>query len=223
MKSEKLIYILERDNWLNDINLNKKLINYLKKTNHKIVWEDPAGHLIYKFLIVESNVEMIPNFIKKNNLRLLKLIYGLFHWGYFKYLSDKKKLDIEIRVKQAKENLLKLGKDREIVILSRSAGGRYASIVADELEINHIICLSYPFKHPEKEDEPERYLHLETLKTPMLIFQCDQDEYGGIEVKEKYKLSPNIDLVFVKGTHDFNIDKQDWELVFTKMNEVLTQ
>ncbi len=37
----------------------------------------------------------------------------------------------------------------------------------------------------------------------MLIVQGTKDEYGGLEIKEKYKFSPSIELMFVEGNHDF--------------------
>lgn len=221
MKAGKIIYLIGRDNWQKDGALNKILINYLKKTQHKIVWEDPAGDLIYKLRNIETRFDHLPNYIKKVNLRILQIFYGLFHWSYFAYLSDRKSLEVQVRTKRLTESLLKLEKGREVIILSRSAGGRYSSLIADKLNIKHLICISYPFKHPDKEDEPERYLHLEKIQTPMLIIQGDKDEYGGLDVKDKYSLSPNIELVFVKAQHNFNIDEQDWEKVFTKISEVI--
>lgn len=221
MKRQKIIYLIERDNWQKDDNLNKILINYLKNTPHKIMWEDPAGDMIYRLRNIESRWDNLPNLIKKVNLRIAQIIYGLFHWSYIVYLSDRRMNDIQVRSKRLKKNLLKLEQGREIVILSRSAGGRYSSLIADNSNIKHIICLGYPFRHPDKEDEPERYLHLQNLQTPMLIIQGDKDEYGGLDLVDKYRLSSCIELVFVKATHDFNLDKQDWEKVLTKIGEVI--
>ena len=91
-------------------------------------------------------------------------------------------------------------------MLARSSGGRVASLIADELGLKQIVCLGYPFKHPEQDDEPARYAHLAQLKTPMLIIQGIQDEYGGTEIKNRYELSNNITLLFLDTDHNFAID-----------------
>ena len=123
--------------------------------------------------------------------------------------------------KELKKSIVKLGSQKEIIILSRSAGGRYASYIADEVNIKNIICLSYPFKHPNEGIEPDRYLHLINLKTPMLIIQGESDDYGGRDVKENYTLSPNIELFFVDANHEFSINNNDWERVLSKIDEII--
>jgi len=128
---------------------------------------------------------------------------------------------VELRIKKLKMSILKLGSQKEIIILSRSAGGRFSSRIADELNIKHIICLSYPFKNPNEGIEPDRYLHLINLKTPMLIIQGESDEYGGLEVKDNYIFSSNIELFFVDTNHDFKISNHDWERVLTKIDKII--
>jgi hypothetical protein len=214
---KQIFFLIGRDNWQKDDALNHFLLEKLKQYNQKIVWEDPAGHLIYKLRRLESNFKRLPGAIRKLDLRMVQISYGLIHWSYFSYLAQRRDTSIKTRVEQLKKSLLGLTTKQGIIIISRSAGGRFASMVADELNINHIICLGYPFKHPDKEAEPDRYEHLATLKTPMLIVQGDQDEYGGIEIREKYAFSPGIDLMFVSGNHDFQISSTDWERVLRKV------
>ena len=78
--------------------------------------------------------------------------------------------------------------------------------IADELGLKQIVCLGYPFKHPEQDDDPARYTHLAKLQTPMLIMQGIHDEYGGIEIQTRYELSNNITLLFLDTDHNFAID-----------------
>ncbi|MBB3186110.1 alpha/beta family hydrolase [Microbacter margulisiae] len=217
----KIIYLTERDNWQKDNALNNILINHLKKTPYEIQWEDPAGELLYRLRSFENKFDGLPRFVRNINLRVTQLLYGLFHWNYFAYLSTRRNLSIELRAGKLKERLLKISGNNEIVILSRSAGGRCSSLIADELHIKHIICLSYPFKHPDKGNEPERYLHLANLQTPMLIVQGDKDEYGGLEVRDKYRLSPSVELFFVDTNHDFNLHEKDWNKVLAKINAII--
>lgn len=216
----KIILLVGRDNWQKDDALNHTLLRYLKTTNFIIKWEDPAGDIIYKFRQLERKIKL-PDTLRKMNLRIVQLLYGITHWSYFVYLSDRKNQSVEFRSRKLKESILKLGAGNELIILSRSAGGRISSLVADELKIKQLICLSYPFKHPEKEKEPGRYQHLKNLKTPFLIIQGNRDEYGGLEVAEKYELSPAIELFFVDTTHNFNISSEEWKTVLEKIGEVI--
>jgi hypothetical protein len=217
----KIIFLIGRDNWQKDDSLNHVLIDYLKKTRHEIKWEDPAGSMLYKFRGFENNLKWLPNYFKKINLRVFQIFYGIFHWDYFNYLSDRRNSSVELRIQKLKKSILKLGTQKEIIILSRSAGGRFSSRIADELKIKHIICLSYPFKHPTEGIEPDRYLHLMNLETPMLIIQGGCDEYGGLEVKDNYIFSPNIELFFVDTNHDFKISNHDWRRVLSKIDEII--
>lgn len=218
---QKIIFLIGRDNWQKDDNLNHILIQNLKKTKHEIRWEDPAGSLLYKLRSFENKYNWLPNYVKKINTRILQLSYGLFNWNYFKYLSYRRNSSIELRTQCLKKSILQLGNKKEIIVLSRSAGGRLASYIVDELKINYLICLSYPFKHPNKAANSTRYMHLLNLKTPMLIIQADKDEYGGIEVKKKYTLSLQIELFFVNANHDFILTKNDWERVIIKLHEII--
>lgn len=221
--SQKKIFLVGRDNWQNDDSLNHILLNYLQKNNHEIIWEDPAGNIIYKFRKIENRIKWLPNYVRKINLRLLQFGYSLFHWSYFTYLSQRQNISIEIRSKKLRKSILEMGNTDNLIILSRSSGGRISSLIADDLNIKHIICLSYPFKHPKMDNEPDRYLHLKNLKTPMLIIQGEKDEYGGIDIKEKYEFSPNIELSFVDTNHNFSLNNNDWNKVLQKIDEIINQ
>lgn len=219
--SQKTILLVGRDNWQKDDSLNHILLGHLKTTSYTIKWEDPAGNLLYKLRQLERQIKWLPDTIRKMNLRIVQLLYGLIHWSYFVYLSDRKNQSVELRSRKLKESILRLGVKQEIIILSRSVGGRISSMIADDLSIKQLICLGYPFKHPEKEKEPGRYQHLKNLKTPFLIIQGNRDEYGGLEVSEKYELSPAVELFFVDTNHEFDMSSEDWEKVLQKIDEVI--
>ena len=108
------------------------------------------------------------------------------------------------------------------MILSRSAGGRVSSLIADDLNIKQLICLGYPFKHPQMGDEPERYQHLATLKTPMLIIQGTQDEYGGADCQQRYPMSPAVEVWFVDTNHNFDLNKPDILRLVNKIESVIS-
>ena len=103
MTSKKIIYIMQRDHWQKDNSLNNILIRHLKKTQHEIIWEDPAGNLLYKLRNFENQFSNLPGYIKKINLRTLQFLYGIFHWSYFFYLSDRTNLSAELRANRLKK------------------------------------------------------------------------------------------------------------------------
>lgn len=78
-----------------------------------------------------------------------------------------------------------------LAIGGKSMGGRMASLLADELGVDALICLGYPFYAAGKPDKP-RVEHLANLRTPTLIVQGERDALGNRETVEGYALSPNI-------------------------------
>ncbi|WPR72505.1 alpha/beta family hydrolase [Flavobacterium sp. NG2] len=218
MNSSKKILLVGRDNWQNDDELNLLLYEYLSKSKHEIIWEDPAGNLLYQFIHIIDQQKSIPTTIKKILIHWTQFIYRAF---YHSFIIITRKNVMVHRSQKLKKVISKLGDEKDIVILSRSSGGRLSSLIADELKVKHIICLGYPFQHPEKGVEPERYEHLKYLKTPMLILQGEQDEYGGIEIKNKYELSPSIKMSYVATDHEFKLCGDGWNEVLTQINHIL--
>ena len=78
-----------------------------------------------------------------------------------------------------------------LVIGGKSLGGRMASLVADQIEADGLLCLGYPF-HPPGRPESLRTAHLESLATPTLIVQGTRDPFGTREDVAGYRLSPLI-------------------------------
>jgi len=89
-----------------------------------------------------------------------------------------------------------------LAIGGKSMGGRMASLLADELGADALVCLGYPFYAVGKPEKP-RVEHLAGLKTPTLIVQGERDALGNHEAVEGYELSPNIEVFWlVAGDHD---------------------
>jgi len=89
-----------------------------------------------------------------------------------------------------------------LAIGGKSMGGRMASLLADELGADALVCLGYPFYAVGKPEKP-RVEHLAGLKTPTLIVQGERDALGNREAVEGYDLSPNIEVFWlVAGDHD---------------------
>jgi predicted alpha/beta-hydrolase family hydrolase len=77
-----------------------------------------------------------------------------------------------------------------------------ASLLADELGADALLCLGYPFYAVGKPEKP-RVEHLAGLKTRTLIVQGERDALGNREAVEGYALSPGIEVFWlVAGDHD---------------------
>lgn len=89
-----------------------------------------------------------------------------------------------------------------LAVGGKSMGGRMASLVADELGADALVCLGYPFYAVGKPEKP-RVAHLAAIKTPTLIVQGERDALGNREAVEGYELSGAITLHWLAtGNHD---------------------
>jgi predicted alpha/beta-hydrolase family hydrolase len=104
--------------------------------------------------------------------------------------------------------LKKFPPDSKITLIGRSAGAILATKVSLEFPIQQIICLGYPFKHPELSEETYRFEHLAHVNTPTLIVQGERDAYGGREILEKYPMNKSIQIIFEDLDHDFILTEE---------------
>ncbi len=90
-----------------------------------------------------------------------------------------------------------------LIIGGKSMGGRMASLLADELQVDALICLGYPF-HPPGKPERLRTAHLCELRTPTLICQGERDSFGRRDEVSEYSLSAKIRFHWLAdGDHSF--------------------
>ena len=83
-----------------------------------------------------------------------------------------------------------------------SMGGRMASLLADELGADALVCLGYPF-YPAGKPEKPRVEHLAKLRTPTLIIQGERDALGNCETVAGYELSDVIEVYWLSAAdHD---------------------
>ena len=95
-----------------------------------------------------------------------------------------------------------------LVIGGKSMGGRMASMVADEMKVQGVICLGYPF-HPPGRPEKLRTEHLAVLKTKTLICQGERDPFGTTAEVPEYPLSKTIKCHWLPdGDHGFKPRKK---------------
>ncbi|EPL08210.1 alpha/beta family hydrolase [Pseudomonas sp. CF150] len=84
----------------------------------------------------------------------------------------------------------------------KSMGGRMASLLADELGADGLVCLGYPFYAVGKPEKP-RVEHLAALTTPTLIVQGERDALGNRAAVQSYDLSESIEVMWLAaGDHD---------------------
>ena len=89
-----------------------------------------------------------------------------------------------------------------LAIGGKSMGGRMASLIADELSVDALVCLGYPFYAVGKPEKP-RTAHLGSLHPRTLIVQGERDALGNRESVEQYTLSGAIRLHWVPtANHD---------------------
>ncbi len=218
--ARRILLVVGRDNWQKSQRMSRALLGGFRDLGLDVHWEDPAGHWIYRLLMLERRFGGLPALVRKANLRLVQLLYGLLHWPYFLYLLRPVQAP-EDRAARLARRIRGLRRDRRITILAYSSGGRVSSLLADELGVDRVICLGYPFKSPQGGDEPARYAHLSRLRTPMLILQGCHDEYGGLDVPDKYPLSPGIRLHFLDSDHDYDLEDGEWERVLGRIRAEL--
>ncbi|MBD8493943.1 alpha/beta fold hydrolase [Pseudomonas syringae] len=80
-----------------------------------------------------------------------------------------------------------------LAIGGKSMGGRMASLLADELQVDALVCLGYPFYAAGKPEKP-RVAHLAGLQCRTLIVQGERDALGNRATVQGYTLSPCIEL-----------------------------
>lgn len=89
-----------------------------------------------------------------------------------------------------------------LAVGGKSMGGRMASLLADELGADALVCLGYPFYAVGKPEKP-RVEHLAGLKTRTLIVQGERDALGNRDAVGGYALAPSISVVWLgAGDHD---------------------
>ncbi|HET7712164.1 MAG TPA: alpha/beta family hydrolase [Thermoanaerobaculia bacterium] len=90
---------------------------------------------------------------------------------------------------------------RRLFIGGKSLGGRIATMVADEMGVDGVVCFGYPF-HPPGKPEKLRTDHLRDLRTPALILQGERDPFGTRSEVATYDLSPTIRVEWlIDGDH----------------------
>ena len=99
--------------------------------------------------------------------------------------------------------VIEAARTETLFIGGKSMGGRIASLVADEAQVDGLVCLGYPY-HPAGKPERLRTEHLQTIRTPTLIVQGERDPFGSRQQVETYQLSEQVRIHWLPdGDHSF--------------------
>jgi hypothetical protein len=206
--SRTMVVIVGRDAYFEDEALVARTIAYFRARGLTVAHFESA--------LAATHKRITPPFVRSwpRPLRLtaktLLLLAQPTRWRHFSTVSQALAVSVPDRARALAGVIRSLGQDREIFLFTRSAGGRLASLVADECGVKRMVCLSYPFEHPAEGPNPARYAHLPSLRTPFLIIQGTRDDYGGTGIAGKYPLSPHTQLEWAEGDHDFRIPENQW-------------
>lgn len=100
-------------------------------------------------------------------------------------------------------NTCRADNDGPVYVAGKSMGGRVASMLADELEADGLVCFGYPF-HPPGRLEKTRVEHLRDIATPALIIQGSRDPFGKPDEVSGYALGKKVVMHWLEtGDHDF--------------------
>ena len=98
---------------------------------------------------------------------------------------------------------------RPVFIGGKSMGGRIATMVADDAQVDGVICFGYPF-HPPGNQEKTRVEHLAAMRTPTLVLQGERDTMGSREEVSAYALSSAIQIAWFEGAdHSLSRGRKD--------------
>ena len=203
--------VLENYVVLCPIDRARSIVNFLNKKSARLVqWIDA---------ICGPNESLIKNYLRKITKAIILAFYPS-KWDHF--FTRERRLNTAYQSDFYRRVLRSVGKGKAISVLSHSAGGRIACHLSDESNLERLICFGYPFKHPDKQEEPERTDNLKRIQKPFLIIQGAQDEYGGTDVTSRYALSACIGFEFVNSDHNYeNISDGDWSRIINRIESFL--
>lgn len=221
LAAKQILIILSRENFQLDDPLVARLIRFFAETNRTVVRYEARAVVTIR-LIDRKSFRLLPQPIRQG-LKALLLLFIPTRWRHFSPGYRAEASSIAYRAQSLRELIEFLGPEKDISLLTRSSSGWVASLIAAQAKVRKLVCIGYPFKHPDHAPEPERYAHLEGLETPFLIIQGTQDAYGGREIRDNYKFARNTTIQWVETDHDFAIPDQEWDRVLGLMNDFISR
>ena len=176
-----------------------------------LLWDKPAGEARATLILAHgAGAPMDSEFMQKMAQSLAARGIAVVRFE-FAYMAARR-LDGKKRPPNPQTKLLDQWREVHAVVRQqvagrlaiggKSMGGRMASMLADELGADALICLGYPFYAIGKAEKP-RVAHLADLQTPTLIVQGERDALGDRATVAGYPLSTAIEVVWLTAAdHD---------------------
>lgn len=220
LAAPRILIVLSRENFRHDDALIARLTGHFSRRWTVAKYETRAVETTRR--IDRACFAALPLWLRQTLKALLLLCWPARRRHYSPGYRAKVH-SIAYRVESLRQLIQLLGPGKEVIFLTRSAGGRVATLVADEAGVSRVVCLGYPFKHPDEPPDPSRYEHLAGLRMPLLILQGTRDNYGGIETAGIYRLAPETTLEWIDTDHGFNLAEGEWTQVLDRIDRFMTK
>ncbi len=233
LENNNILLIIGRNNYEKGSIPLQEISSRLLLPDVTVIWYG-TDHNATKIRLKNTIKFLLPNaYLQKIVRNIISAILLLIYHARWSCIVTNKNLIMESKsfsslyqnlneTKKLREFVQFLGEDKKITILSHSAGGRISSSIESEKNIVKLICFGYPFKHPNEAEESTRVAHLENMKTPFLIIQGKEDEYGGIDAQNRYKFSSSVTLSYINTDHNFNdLTEEEWLQITAQINEFI--
>lgn len=120
-----------------------------------------------------------------------------------------------------REAIESVGERGRLFIGGHSMGGRMASMIADDMKVAGLCCISYPF-HPPDDLTRLRTAHLEGLVTPALFIQGTRDPFGTPDEVAGYGLPSAIRVHWLPyGDHSLKSRRGSGRTTRQNINEAI--
>lgn len=217
-EAQRIVLIVGRNDFLQDDGLVEQLILFLRDRGVTV------GR--YESRSAETRRLTTPPFARswprrwQLPVRALLLVAFPARWRSFSPRYWARARAVPAQVSALRQALSTL-EGKQVFLLARSAGARVSTLLADEYGVAGVAALGYPFENPKEGPNPDRYRHLETLRTPLIIFQGTRDTYGGVEASARYPLSPTTTLEFVDTDHSMQMSDDAWAALRERLADFL--
>jgi predicted alpha/beta-hydrolase family hydrolase len=219
LNANRFVILLSRENFRRDDQLVERLIQSFVRRGITVARYEPEDAVTTR-LIDREHFNSLPLRMRQG-LKALLLLFFPLSWRHYSLRYRDRAHSIDYRTRSLRALIDFLGPRKEISLVTRSASGRVASGIADDIGISRLVCLGYPFRHPTEPLDSSRYSHLTHLKTPFLILQGTRDTYGGIASDGCYALAPNTSLRWIDTDHNFAVSDEVWNTLSAEIADFI--
>jgi uncharacterized protein len=197
-----VIIFVSRENLQEDSGLLIQLMRLINQ-DHYDVFFDPTD--TFKW-------QKKPNFLYEG-IRYILIKIKVWGWlrARYHFIFNTPSKSIDLRAQKLIRYVSEISTETEITLIARSAGGIVCAYICAHVKIKQVICLGYPFFHPELGEQSYRTKPLFSIQTPFTIFQGKNDEYGGERATWKLAQFSKVMIHFLNTNHDFVMDEITWQ------------